>query len=669
MTLQFAPPRPVVQARDRRGARLARSWPATTVVSLLASILAWRPYAWHAVYAGLDPSWEVGLAMGFMRHLQWGPSLIFSFGPYGFLDAVLPFYGLTALLAVLYAIAVTWGLGALIVDALRPTWGLIGAGAVAWAVLAIAASKMGYSDLATGTALALALAALKAGLETAGREMPHSREMPRSRERPQSRLRGQSNEGLVLLGLLGALSGLQLLVKTNDGLVALGLLAVVVVLGGFEWRRAALAALVPLVGVSLAAWVAAGQSVRNVVSYVRGSISVAVGYSSAMQLSHGRQTEDVLAIFVGALLALLFVLSTRQTPWRYRLAVFLLLAGFGWAAVKEGFVRHDAHDFMYFALMMVAMSLARLERRHVPLQAAALVVAAVATCLAAGGVPVQLHAPGATATAFYDDVKAVLGLGGMVRAQATARTEFLSTGDALPGSTLSLLEGHSVAIEPVEDSIAFDYPGLDWDPEPVLQGYSAYTSYLDGLNASFLASSRAPQRILFQPGDVVNHVDEFLDPPATLESMYCHYLQLPAPGPWQVLGRVTDRCGTARRVEQMTAHFGQVVAVPREPGEMVVATFSFGAPLRTRTEGVLLKPPPAELTAWDSGGGAARGTTYRFIAGTAPDYHVVSVPPSLGYSAPFTPPDIARLDISGGGWQTGEGEIGVTFYAVDLRRH
>ncbi len=657
MTLQFAPPRPVVEARDRRGARLARSWPATVVVSLLASILAWRPYAWHTVYAGLDPSWEVGLAMGFMRHLQWGPSLIFSFGPYGFLDAVLPFYGLTALLAVLYALAVTWGLGALIVAALRPTWGLIGAGVVAWAVLAMAASKMGYSDLATGTALALALAALEPGLDRAGREIP------------QGRLKGQSNGGLVLLGLLGALAGLQLLVKTNDGLVALGLLAVVVVLGGFEWRRAALAALVPLAGVSLAAWVAAGQSVRNVVSYVRGSISVAVGYSSAMQLSHGRQTEDVLAIFVGALVALLFVLSTRQTPWRYRLAVFLLLAGFGWAAVKEGFVRHDAHDFMYFALMMVAMSLARLERRHVPLQAASLVVAAVATCVAAGGVPVQLRAPGATTTAFYDDVKAVLGLGGMARAEATARAEFLSTGDALPASTLSLLDGHSVAIEPVEDSIAFDYPGLDWDPEPVLQGYSAYTSYLDRLNATFLASSRAPERILFQPGDVVNHVDEFLDPPATLESMYCHYLQLPAPGPWQVLGRVADRCAAARRVEQVTAHFGQVVAVPGVPGEMVVATFSFGTPLRARTEGVLLKPPPTELTAWDGGGGAARGTMYRFIAGTAPDYHVVSVPPALGYSAPFTPPDIARLDISGGGWHAGQGEIVVTFYAIGLRRH
>ena len=635
MTLQVTRPKPLGQAGRGQGVVERQNWPGTVVISFLAAILSWRTYPWKAVYAGIDPSWEAGLTMGFMRHLQWGPSIIFSFGPYGFVDAILPYYRLTAFVSVVYALAVVWGLAALIVSSLRPSWGLLGAGVVAWAALAIASSRFGYSDLAVGTALGLALAVLDAR---------------------------QDRARFVLLGLLGALAGFQLLVKTNDGVVSVGLLIVVVIFGGVEWRRAALTAGVPFVGVGLAAWVAAGQSVGNLVSYARGSFSVAAGYSSAMELSGGRRAEDWYAVVVGALLVLLFALSVRDKPRRYQLTVLLLLAGWGWAVAKEGFVRHDAHDLTYFGLVLVAMCLARLKPLYVPLQASSIAIAAIVACVAAGGVPEQLYSPWASTSAVFQDVRSVLGFGGLARAQAAALGQFLSTGDTLPGATLSLLEGHTVAIEPVEASMAYDYK-LDWDPEPVLQGYSAYTSYLDLLDATFLASARAPERILYAPSQVIDGRDGFLDPPATLESMYCHYLQLATAGPWQVLERAPDRCGPAVELERVSARFGEPVNVPSEPGKMVVATFSLSAPLIARLDDVVLKPPYTDITAWN---GSAIPTTYRFIPGTAADYHVLAVPAALGYSRAFTPPHIRELALSGGGWSFGQGDIEVTFYAVSL---
>lgn len=158
--------------RSARLARLTRHWPAASpvpklargrpgvaVVSLVATVLSWQPYTWTPVYASLDPSWRAGLAMGFIRQLQWGPSLVFTFGPYGFVDYIIDFYRLTALVALLFALTVTWGLAALIVSALRGSWGLLGAGVAAWAAVATASGVMGYSDLAAGTALALALGA------------------------------------------------------------------------------------------------------------------------------------------------------------------------------------------------------------------------------------------------------------------------------------------------------------------------------------------------------------------------------------------------------------------------------------------------------------------------------------------------------------------------------
>ena len=53
-----------------------------------------------------------------------------------------------------------------------------------------------------------------------------------------------------------------------------------------------------------------------------------------------------------------------------------------------------------------------------------------------------------------------------------------------------------------EDSLSIAYPELHWDPVPVLQSYSAYTTYLDNLDASFLSSARAPQRLLYQPATI-----------------------------------------------------------------------------------------------------------------------------------------------------------------------
>ncbi len=148
-------------------------------VSALATLLSWRTDPWRPVFAGLS-SWQEGLALGFEHHLQWGPQVIFTFGPYGFVEDILSMFWVTAAVGLLYALVVTWGLAALIVSALRKPWGLLPAGVVAWASVTIAANLLEASELALATALGLALASLSATSE-----------------------RGR----LGLLGALGALAG------------------------------------------------------------------------------------------------------------------------------------------------------------------------------------------------------------------------------------------------------------------------------------------------------------------------------------------------------------------------------------------------------------------------------------------------------------------------------
>jgi hypothetical protein len=294
--------------------------------------------------------------------------------------------------------------------------------------------------------------------------------------------------------------------------------------------------------------------------------------------------------------------------------------------------------------------------------------------------------------ALYDEVADLSSGARWTRVQAIARYQVRATGDALHPGVVASLARLTVAAEPWDDALSFGYPQLRWRPEPVLQSYSAYTPYLDGLDASFLASPRAPQRILYQ-ALALDGRGPFWDPPATMVAMYCHYRQLYVSGPWQVLGRVPDRCGGARVVGRAFARFGQPIDVPVEPGDLVLASFSLSSPVLARAEGLFLKPPPVRVTTWDghrgaggggsavgsragtrTGGGSAvgsragTGTVYRFVPGTAGDDHVLRAPVSLGYSPTFTPPPVQRLEVTGGGWQPGQGQVTVTFRAVPLYR-
>lgn len=621
------------------------SWPAVAFVSALATLFSWRASPWRPVVAGLS-SWQEGLELGFVHHLQWGPQVVFTFGPYGFVEDILPLSRLTAALSLLYAAVATWGLAALIVSALRKPWGgLLPAGVAAWASVTIAANLLEAPELALATALGLALASFRAATE---------------------------NSRLGLLAALGALAGFQLLVEINVGIVTAAL-AVLTVIGATEaspgaWReharlRTALVAGVPLVAVLATALVAAGQSIGNFASYVRGSLAVALGYGSAMSSSSGRQAEDWFALVDVVLVAAVFAVALVGRPLREKVAISLMLAGWGWEAAKEGFVRHDVHDLTFFGLFMVAACLARLPRSLVPFQAGVIALAGLIACTANGGAPPSLHSPREDVTALAQEVRDLVVPSRWSHAQAVARSQVRSSGGTLAPALLGSLEGHSLAAEPWEDGLSFAYPQLRWGPEPVLQSYSAYTSYLDNLDASFLSSPRAPERILYQPVTIDGR-DPFWDPPAALEAMYCHYGQVGVSGRWQVLAREPDRCGVAKVIGRASARFGQPIAVPPARGEMELATFSLSSPLSARVEGVLLKPPQLQLKAWSAG--SSSPATYRFIPGTAGDAHVLAVPASLSYSRHFAPPTVLQLQFAGGGWAPGHGAVKVTFLAVPM---
>lgn len=637
LTADDEPPGPGTPAQSSRRAislsRITEGWRGVGLAATAVTLLGWP--GWTAVRTGLDPSWQAGIAEAFNHRLQWGPGLDFTYGPYGFAALIEPFYRATAFIALLYVLAVTGPLACMLVIGLRKYVGLAGAALVAWETLAV--SQVGYhvADFASVAALGFALALISS---------------------PQPSARS------ALASTMGGLASFSFLVKLNTGVIVFGLLVLAIAGANCSRReRARLSgqALAALLGIFVVSWAGAGQSFKNLPSFARNALSLVLGYSTAM----GGRLEPAnikwWAVAAAVPIAVVFASGLRNWPRRQLVVGGLMVAAWGWAAVKEGFVSGN-HFPLFFNLAVVAVAVSCLVAPPRWLYALALVVAACIT-LETASLPSNID-PLRSLRAFGGEIADVADASRFAALAASSRKAVVESEPLYP-ATLSFTRGRTLAIEPWEDMVAWADTDAVWDPEPVAQAYSTYTTSLDKLDAAFIASSRAPERILdwrFQFG--FDFRDFFMDPPGTSVAVFCHYTQLALTGPWQVLGRVPDRCGRPVLIGTAHAHFGEVIRAPAAPAaDMVVARFSFSLPIWAKLEDLVLKAPFTYLTAWS---GHAAPVTYRFVTGTAADEHVLSTPRALGYARRFTPAPIDALELTGGGWEPGQGDITVRFFAL-----
>jgi hypothetical protein len=618
------------------GGQFVRSAVVHTVgIAVLCTIAAWFP---HDVYfsptTGVDPSWQVALSMAFVHHIAWGPRIDFTYGPLGFLSQQTLFFGSTAALSLIYLAVVITAMFALLIHWSRKSFTLPFAVAVSYIIGATAVAFLDPGDLVMIPVTLFGMLCIA-----------------------HSDLR-RRQIGIAVLGVAAAAC---LLGKFSDGVVATAVL-VAVVAAGQGLRRLVDTAIagVALAATIVVAWVLTGNSLGNLGEFLRNAISLSGGYSSAMQLEIGRTDEWWYALVATLVIAVVATLGFRQSYGRVRIASVVVLLAVTWWAFKEGFVRHDAHDLIFFGfvpilLLVVPIPTSRLR----PCLAAAIAFLIVIAWTVAGSVPSNVLAVLHDANGLRTELTTVFSSRSRTAAIDAARQTMQQTYRIDPAQLRELV-GHTVAIEPFENAVAWAYPSITWDPEPVVQAYSAYTSSLDQLDAAFLRSDAAPSRILEQPPVGVDGRDPFFEPPTTWVTMMCHYAQLDATARWQVLGRVPDRCGSLRLVKRVSATFGQKVAIPDVPtGDAVVARF-LDVPLSVgyKVSSVLLKPPTASI---DTSAGRLR-----FIIATAGDLHLLRPSSSIGYSAPFTPPVLDSFALTGAGVHPGARRYEVEFYTLPV---
>jgi hypothetical protein len=243
-----------------------------------------------------------------------------------------------------------------------------------------------------------------------------------------------------------------------------------------------------MVAVFAMAWAGAGQSFTNLAAFGRASLSLALGYSEAISGPINQASVAWYALAILALVALVFGVALRHRPLRHQVVTSLMLAGWAWAIVKDSFVSGN-HFPGFFRIVLVAVALAATYRPPRPVYASVL---AVAACITMAGAQMPVLSPIGSLHDFGTQLADLAQPGRFAQLTAGTRQK-LDKEEQLAPPLLALIRGHSLAIEPWEDMVAWADPEARWDPEPVVQAYSAYTTYLDDLGSAFLSSDRAPQ--------------------------------------------------------------------------------------------------------------------------------------------------------------------------------
>lgn len=518
---------------------------------MLVALLGWRT-GMHPPAPGLDPSWNSGLAMAVRDGFGFGREIVFSYGPLGFLQSPYIWYGDLGVLAFLFSALVYVCFCVALVLALRRSLPLIASAVIAFLLIGV----LPLLEQALLLAVICSLALLA--------------------EERSARTRD------AFIVLTASFAAIEALVKLSTGPTIVAIFLIALVGARVPLKRILVFLMLLAVEIALL-WTLTGQSLEVLPSFLSNTREIVAGYSSAMirevEVTPWKVTLATIAAGLSALgLVAATGLGGRFRDRRALIAAMLLVALAAFAVFKEGVVRTDAgHLSLYFSaacVLWIAIPWGRTRWRWMVAGAAAIALA---------GIPVR--PPGmstnlnAVVNVRYAGDQALNLLSSSRRAEliAVGRTG-LRTVYRLDPKSRAELTGHTVAIEPWETSVAWAY-NLDWQPLPVFQSYSAYTSRLDRLNASAVSEATGPERILREnpPQVYAEFPTQDLDgrymgwdPPEQERAIFCNFAPQRTSERWQVLARISNRCSAPVAAGVVEASEGHAVKVPTPAkGEVV----------------------------------------------------------------------------------------------------
>jgi len=272
-------------------------------------------------------------------------------------------------------------------------------------------------------------------------------------------------------------------------------------------------------------------SEASLLAFIKTSLEVSSGYSSAMSIVASPWEVGSGALGVIIVLALLTILA-RENSLGFSLSLAFVL----WVTFKHGFVRQDAHVLIFVFSLPLIVSLIIAKARSMRLAKFAYLVHAYALAmimvycfvpkpfgqlLSLGHIFNILNPKPAV---FVSRTSSLLNLN-QVKERTTTASETNLAAVKLPDNVIALLADKTIDIIPIETSLVAAN-NLNWKPRPVFQSYVAYKTSLDNANLNSLVTQ--PRDYLLYQFTTIDGKHPFFDEPATFFHMMCTYQLSPA---------------------------------------------------------------------------------------------------------------------------------------------
>lgn len=498
----------------------------------------------------LDTSWAWMLGYGLQHHLQWGKSVVFTYGPLGFLTD-----------SYFYSDHMLWELAA---TARLTSWFIFGLGfacvlrrlapddkplarttlpvAIGWSVGAT------FLDLSTQSAILGVLLMVLAMAEE------------------------DSATAVVELIFSGTLLAFGALIKSTALIVSLFALLVYPALWAHARHRErglhlSLVSLLSFVASFCALWLFASQSFENLPAYFRGTWAIATGYTAAMSVT-GQRAQIVsalliLSLFAGALIAL------HVARKRIHVAQCLLLGGVAFWAWKEGFTLQEwgyiGHPMTFYgtALLIASAGTVRLSKDS-SWYLTTCVFGAYATALfcSVQGYP-TLSLSYTNILGNYGHYLTLISSQPRRAAEQSRQTMAIQGQFKFPDGVLSAVGHESVNVIPSSLMMVQGYH-MRLVTSPIIQSYSVYTPYLDHVNARQIWDGRSADKIIYTYESFGDRYPLFDEPAALRAILTCYRTEYPG-DPYAVLSHVACTPSEMLPVDKSReGTLGKWIAVPQQ---------------------------------------------------------------------------------------------------------
>ncbi len=379
---------------------------------------------------------------------------------------------------------------------------------------------------------------------------------------------------VVLYSLITALAALLWLIKfTAAVLVASSCILCIGILFFRDTWKALRAFIMTFAGIPIlfsGFYMIYRPSFSEMLSYLRSAYEISSGYNIAMSITGER---SVLFFALGSIITyvLLVVLlyKNHETP---SLFISLMCIPSVFVAFKHGFVRQDGHETVFWAFMTLIVGLIFLftNFRHCTKWILVLLIPMIAPLVFLPGYAIPI----ANILGVHR-FEAMIDLVNYTQTKKDLNTlppELLNI-YTLPRDWVSAIGEHTVSIFPWETSYAY-VNNLNYMPFPVIQAYSAYTPYLDEMNADLLENPETAPEFIFMQLLALDGRHPLIDVPAMWLAMYKWYeveKQVDKPYPLFLLKRRTDpRFQEIELIEKKEYPIDDSVIIPVEEQPVVM---------------------------------------------------------------------------------------------------